>query len=64
MRERTSEEVAADQSLLSEFVQESLESLDAVEALVRDLETNASADSVNRIFRTMHSLKGNAAFFN
>ncbi len=50
--------------LLLDFVEESMESLGAVESLfVRLEELPDDATLVERIFRPVHSLKGNAAYF-
>lgn len=53
-----------DPSLLAEFIDESEESLAALDSLFVELEHHPDAiDVVNAIFRPIHSLKGNAAFF-
>ena len=53
-----------DFELLMEFVIESRESLDALDAELVALETDPSnADALGSVFRTMHSIKGTAGFF-
>ncbi len=47
--------------LIDEFLQEILELIDAVTDDVLDLEGTHDQDTVNRIFRAIHSAKGNAA---
>jgi len=50
--------------LLLDFVEESMESLGAVESLFVRLEENPEDPAtVERIFRPVHSMKGNAAYF-
>src|SRR6056297_326004 len=53
-----------DPELLSEFLQESVQGLDLIEQDLLELESAAESDSelVNRIFRTIHSIKGAASF--
>ena len=53
-----------DPELVSEFVAESLEHLEDVEPLLLEMEKRgaASADSVNEMFRAVHSIKGAAGF--
>ncbi|MBZ0273275.1 Hpt domain-containing protein [bacterium] len=53
-----------DPALLAEFLQESRESLDQLEpSLVRFEREPGNIEILHSIFRVMHSLKGNAAFF-
>jgi two-component system chemotaxis sensor kinase CheA len=56
--------VDRDPELLSEFVAESLTGLTDIEKDLLDLETAADGDPelINRIFRTIHSIKGAASF--
>ncbi len=52
-----------DQEIISEFVFESLEHLEAVEQSLIDLEDNPEdKDLINDIFRPVHSMKGGAGF--
>jgi two-component system chemotaxis sensor kinase CheA len=53
-----------DPNLISEFVTESLEHLEAVEPLLLDMEKQGCTgpDSMNEIFRAVHSIKGAAGF--
>jgi two-component system chemotaxis sensor kinase CheA len=45
------------------FLVEAFENLDKVESLLVDIErAKGSADSVNPIFRSVHTIKGNAGF--
>jgi two-component system chemotaxis sensor kinase CheA len=57
-------ELLSDPNLIAEFVVESLEHLEAVEPLLLELEKrgSADADSMNEIFRAIHSTKGAAGF--
>lgn len=58
----TSSEVNSE--LLLGFLDESIDALNAVDGLFIKLETNPSdIEIVNEIFRPVHSLKGNAAYF-
>lgn len=53
-----------DPDILQEFVDESLDSLEDLPQLFIKLEKNPdSKDIVNAIFRPVHSIKGNSAFF-
>ncbi len=54
---------AANQTMILEFVSESFESLDASEPLVDTLKTEDFKENVNTIFRTFHTIKGLAGFF-
>lgn len=52
-------------SLLQDFLQESLEMLDSLDQLFVALEQKPDdLDIINQIFRPVHSIKGNSAFFN
>ena len=54
-----------DPELLATFLDESEESLQGVSALFVELESNPqNIDIIQAIFRPVHSLKGNASFFN
>lgn len=54
----------ADPELLTEFVEEGLQGLIDIETDLLSLETDGGTDSelVNRIFRAVHTIKGNATF--
>ncbi|XZE19249.1 chemotaxis protein CheW [Pirellulaceae bacterium SH449] len=54
----------ADPELLAEFVEEGLQGLIDIETDLLSLETDGGTDSelVNRIFRAVHTIKGNATF--
>lgn len=54
----------SDPELLSEFVAEGIQGLSDIESDLLLLETDGSTDSelVNRIFRAVHTIKGNATF--
>jgi two-component system chemotaxis sensor kinase CheA len=56
--------LVSDPNLISEFVTESLEHLEAAEPLLLEMEKRGSGDanSVNEIFRAIHSIKGAAGF--
>ncbi len=58
----TSEEY--DENLLAEFVQEGLQGLTDIEADLLSLETDGGSDQelVNRIFRAVHTIKGNGSY--
>ncbi len=54
-----------DESILSDFVAESREHLDGIEPDLLDMEgqgSDVSNETVNRVFRAIHSIKGNAGF--
>ena len=54
---------AEDREILSDFVMESLESLETVEVSLMDLEQDpGDLDSINAIFRSFHTIKGVSAF--
>jgi len=54
-----------DREILVEFIKETIEELDALDAKFIELENNpGDSDTINAIFRTMHSIKGSASFFN
>jgi len=53
-----------DQELLAEFIDEAEEALFSIDALFVELEREPSnLEIVNKIFRPIHSIKGNSAFF-
>ncbi len=53
-----------DQELRAEFIDESVEELDQVSGLMVDLESNPDdKDLLEPIFRAVHSIKGNSAYF-
>lgn len=53
-----------DPSILAEFVDESLDSLEALPSLFIEMENNPQdTEVINAIFRPVHSIKGNSAFF-
>ena len=57
-------EYQIDPQLLAEFIDESEESLSSLDNLFVELESNPeNLELVNEIFRPVHSLKGNSAFF-
>ena len=51
-----------DSDLLVSFIQESQDHLENVERKILGLEGNADPDTVNEIFRCMHTIKGNSSF--
>ncbi len=54
-----------DREILVEFIKETIEELDGLDAKFIELENNPSdSETINAIFRTMHSIKGSASFFN
>lgn len=54
-----------DRAIISDFVMESLENLEAVEVSLIDLEQDSSDnDSLNSIFRAFHTIKGVSGFLN
>jgi two-component system, chemotaxis family, sensor kinase CheA len=54
-----------DREILSDFVIESLESLETVEVCLMDLEQDpGDLNSINAIFRSFHTIKGVSAFLN
>ncbi|VAX20842.1 Signal transduction histidine kinase CheA [hydrothermal vent metagenome] len=54
-----------DREILLEFIKETQEELGALDAKFIDLEKSPDdSDVINAIFRTIHSIKGSAAFFN
>lgn len=56
--------ITVDQELLVEFIDESSDTLDSLDALFIELERNpGDTEIVNAIFRPVHSIKGNSAFF-
>ncbi len=56
--------MVSDPNLISEFVTESLEHLEAAEPLLLEMEKRGGgdSDSLNEIFRAIHSIKGAAGF--
>lgn len=53
-----------DDRMLNGFIEESIELLDRVEAALLNLEPGADAsDSIDEAFRAIHTVKGNAGFF-
>jgi len=53
-----------DPELLAEFLDESIDSLAPLENILLELEAEpTNLDLVNKLFRPIHSLKGNASFF-
>ena len=59
------QEFEIDKEILVEFIKETLEELDGLDAQFIALEKNPKDTAVlNAIFRTMHSVKGSASFFN
>jgi two-component system chemotaxis sensor kinase CheA len=56
--------ITVDQELLVEFIDESSDTLDSLDALFIELEQSpGDTEIVNAIFRPVHSIKGNSAFF-
>ena len=53
----------ADDEFLWEFLVESYENLDNIDARLVALEANQDPDSVAAIFRSMHTIKGTSGFF-
>ena len=53
-----------DNELIAEFVQESVQGLQEIEADLLALESHGSSDSelINRIFRTVHTIKGSGGY--
>ncbi|MDT8297659.1 MAG: Hpt domain-containing protein, partial [Spirochaetaceae bacterium] len=51
------------QEMIDNFVQESLEILDSAERALMDLDEGAGRESLNEAFRGIHTIKGNAGFF-
>ena len=53
-----------DPSILAEFIDESMDSLEALPQLFIEMENNPQdVEIINAIFRPVHSIKGNSAFF-
>ncbi|GEM_PF-1002629 len=52
-----------DCGLLLEFASEASEFLESIESDILSLETGLSRPAVDRIFRALHTIKGNASFF-
>ncbi len=53
-----------DPEMLAEFIAESLEGIEEIPSLIISLEENPRDETIiNTIFRPIHSLKGNAAYF-
>jgi two-component system chemotaxis sensor kinase CheA len=55
--------LAGENEILVEFVTEAEEHLNNVEGVILDAEGNYSRDSIDTIFRGVHSLKGGSAYF-
>ena len=53
-----------DPELLYGFIDEAMESLETLDALFVELERTNGVDVIQAIFRPIHSIKGNASFFN
>lgn len=49
--------------IVATFVQEAREQLEALEALLLDLESGATPEQVDAVFRTLHTVKGSGAMF-
>ncbi|MGE5112177.1 MAG: chemotaxis protein CheA [Acidobacteriaceae bacterium] len=56
------DELAQDDELLREFVNESEEQLQTMEQDLLGLETRNDPETLNRIFRAMHTIKGTSSF--
>ena len=54
---------AEEQELLAEFLEESMDALDSLDSLFVELERDPSVESIQAIFRPVHSMKGNASYF-
>jgi two-component system chemotaxis sensor kinase CheA len=50
-------------AMVSEFVIESLDSLDKTESLIESLSQEGNLENVNTVFRTFHTIKGLSGFF-
>lgn len=48
---------------IATFIEEAREQIEGLEAQLLDLETNASAEAVDSVFRVLHTLKGSGAMF-
>ncbi|MCC6220336.1 MAG: Hpt domain-containing protein [Deltaproteobacteria bacterium] len=56
--------IEGDQEILAEFTQEADDHFNTVEEVLLEESDSIDADSVDTIFRSIHSVKGGAAFFN
>lgn len=52
------------QDILQEFVVDSREMLEEIEPVLVELESNYNEETINKIFRCFHSIKGGAGFLN
>jgi two-component system chemotaxis sensor kinase CheA len=57
-----SNELAQDDGLIQEFVTESDEQLHGMEKDLLGLEQAHDAETINRLFRAMHTVKGTSSF--
>lgn len=56
--------IDADSEILSEFIAEATDHLNAVEGILLERELDFSPDDVDTLFRGVHSLKGTSSYFN
>lgn len=54
--------IIQDMEILTSFISETAEHLDNIEAKIVSLEDNADQETINEIFRSMHTIKGVASF--
>lgn len=54
--------IIEDMDILVSFISETAEHLDNIEAKIVSLEDNADSETINEIFRSMHTIKGVASF--
>ncbi|MCK5201017.1 MAG: Hpt domain-containing protein, partial [Spirochaetales bacterium] len=54
--------IIEDMEILSSFISETTEHLDNIEAKIVSLEDNADSETINEIFRSIHTIKGVASF--
>lgn len=54
--------IIEDMEILVSFISETSEHLDNIEAKIVSLESNADPETINEIFRSMHTIKGVASF--
>ena len=54
--------IIEDMEILGSFISETTEHLDNIEAKIVSLEDNADSETINEIFRSMHTIKGVASF--
>ncbi len=52
-----------EKELLAEFLEEGMDSLDSLDSMFVALETDPSEENISAIFRPVHTIKGNAAYF-